>query len=184
MARGPFPARAPRRPGERAGQARAARTTSRWPTSSATSVWSSTSRSDRWKIASRPGLYLEMTDDAPDRLHAGACPRCSRSPAWSAPRGGRTRARPHRPAPLLDEFTLLGVYEVDDTFVAPVGPIAGITSAATPAGTGQPERPPHHRALARADQPAATRRRRRRCATGPTSCTSATSPRPATPASR
>ena len=74
-----------------------------------------------------PGLYLEMTDAEPDRYAAERVPAVLAQP-------GAQRAtwwenvQPHRtdfPAK-VPEFSLLGVYEVDDTFAAPAA-VDGIT---------------------------------------------------------
>ena len=66
------------------------------------------------------GLYLEMSSIAPDRYAAErvprvlALPRVKRATWWENVCPGRTDL-PRK----LPEFTLLGVYEVDDGFAAP-----------------------------------------------------------------
>ena len=82
------------------------------------------------------------------------------------------------------EFDHLGVYEVDDDFVAPATPddVTGHHFRRTTAARARRHhRQPDDRAVARADLARRTPRRRRSCGTGATSCTSATSPRSACP---
>jgi hypothetical protein len=73
-----------------------------------------------------PGLYLEMTDQPPDEYarvrvpELLACVGVQRATWWENVVPGRTdlpRA--------LDEFSLLGLCEVDDTFAAPAGGAVG-----------------------------------------------------------
>jgi hypothetical protein len=74
-----------------------------------------------------PGLYLEMSDVAPDAYAAARVPEVLMLPAvsratwWENVKPGRTDL-PRK----LPEFSLLGVYEVDDGFTAPAPP-EGIT---------------------------------------------------------
>lgn len=72
-----------------------------------------------------PGLYLEMSSESPADYAAGRVPDVlgltgvSRATWWENVVPGRTDL-PRE----LAEFTLLGVYEVDDPFVAPTPPPA------------------------------------------------------------
>ena len=74
-----------------------------------------------------PGLYLEMSSQAPERYATERVPELlelaavSRATWWENVRPGRTDL-PRK----LPEFDLLGVYEVDDGFTPPEPP-AGIT---------------------------------------------------------
>jgi hypothetical protein len=69
------------------------------------------------------GLYLEMTSAAPDDYAATRVPEVSalegvdRATWWANVNPGRTDL-PRK----LPEFSLLGVYEVDDSFTAPEAP--------------------------------------------------------------
>ena len=135
-----------------------------------------------------PGLYLEMTDHAARRVRApSGCPTVL-APARraSGPRGGATCTATATDLPrVLPEFDHLGVYEVDDDVprAADARRRSPATTSAATAGPGQgvAHRPADDRAVARADLAQGARRGRRSCATGPTSCTSATSPRPRCP---
>ena len=83
-----------------------------------------------------PGLYLEMTSQAPEEYEHERVPRVlartgvQRATWWENVVPDRTDL-PRE----LDEFSLLGVYEVDDTFVrpamTPTPPCPGTTSAGT-----------------------------------------------------
>jgi hypothetical protein len=70
-----------------------------------------------------PGLYLEMTNLAPERYATGripevlAAPGVTRATWWENCRPDRDDFPRH-----LDEFGLLGLYEVDDGFVPPATP--------------------------------------------------------------
>jgi hypothetical protein len=67
-----------------------------------------------------PALYLEMTDTAPERYahervpELLACPGVTRATWWENVVPGRSDL-----PRVLDEFSLLAVYEVDDTFSPP-----------------------------------------------------------------
>jgi hypothetical protein len=73
-----------------------------------------------------PGLYLEMTDAPAAEYsrtrvpHLLACPGVRRATWWENVAPGRTDL-----PRVLDEFSLLGVYEVDDTFWPPGGGAPG-----------------------------------------------------------
>ncbi len=75
-----------------------------------------------------PGLYLEMTDSRIDDVRTRSRARGARgAAACSAATWWRNVKRDRTDLPrVLPEFDHLGVYEVDDTFRAPVAP-AGIT---------------------------------------------------------
>ena len=132
------------------------------------------------------GLYLEMTD-LPLDAYAGervpavlALPGAERATWWR----NVHRDRDDLPR-VLPEFDHLGVYEVGEEFRA-AGPRPGVSGAPLPSipapRTGRADGPAHDRAVARADLAEGARAGPRNFATGPTSCTSATSPRPPCPA--
>ncbi len=136
-----------------------------------------------------PVLYLEMTEATPDEYARDRrAPRCARSRASSARRGGATCTAtvPICPAS-CPSSTPSACTSATPSFVAPATP-DGIIGPPLPAHaaprTGSPDRQAHGVAVAGAHQPDDARRRRRRCATGATSCTSTTSSKPASPASR
>ena len=83
-----------------------------------------------------PGLYLEMTDVAPDRYATERVPTVLGGPGATRARpGGRTCSRDRDDLPrVLPEFGTLGVYEVDDGFAPPaaVDGVAGHLFRATP----------------------------------------------------
>ena len=84
----------------------------------------------------------------------------------------------------VPDGTLLGVAEAGDAFVAPDPPPA--TTARhfrryPRPEPGHPHRTAHHRSPGGLDQPTIARATPRPCGTGPTSSTSATSPRPRVP---
>ena len=134
-----------------------------------------------------PELYLEMTSIPPDAYAAERVPDVLRLPAvtratwWENVQPGRTDL-PRK----LPEFSLLGVYEVDDGFTAPEPPngITGYHFRHYPRpGQGRLTGKPTiglSLVLISPRQPET----RRRCATGATSCTSATSPRSRCPGIR
>ena len=128
------------------------------------------------------GLYLEMTDWTARTLHA------RRGCRWSRPPPGVTRAtwwhnvqpRPRRPAPRARRVRHCSASTRSTTRSAPPSRADGVTGhhfRRTPGPARVAHRPPDDRPLARAHLAQGSRSRRRRCATGPTSCTSATSPR-------
>jgi len=74
-----------------------------------------------------PGLYLEMSDAAPARYAAERVPAVLARPGVSRATWWENVHRDRHDLPrVLDEFSLLGVYEVDDGFAAP-GPADGVT---------------------------------------------------------
>ncbi len=134
------------------------------------------------------GLYLEMTDQPVEAYVAERVPEVLALPGVDRATWWRNVERDRDDLPrVLPEFDHLGVYEVDDAFTAPPTP-AGVTGhhfrRYRRPGQGIAHRPADDRPLARADLAEGARRRRRSCATGPTSCTSATSPRSRCPATR
>ena len=139
-----------------------------------------------WKTARRPVLYLEMTEPHPRSTRETACPRCARCLASSARRGGATctatvpTCRASCPSSTPSACT-----SARRRSSRPPRPTASpvTTSCARPARArvGSPASP-----RCRCRWCSSARRRpprRRRCATGVTSCTSTTSSRPASPAS-
>ena len=74
-----------------------------------------------------PGLYLEMTDDAPARYATERVPTVLEERGVARATWWENVARDRDDLPrVLPEFGLLGVYEVDDEFVARASP-EGIT---------------------------------------------------------
>ena len=75
-----------------------------------------------------PGLYLEMTDGPIDAYARERVPAVlARSGAQRATWWRNVRRDRHDLPRALPEFDHLGVYEVDETFVAPADPPAGVT---------------------------------------------------------
>jgi hypothetical protein len=69
-----------------------------------------------------PGLYLEMTDTAPDAYAAQRVPQVLALPGVERATWWENLVPDRSDLPrVLDEFSLLGVYEVGDTFVVPAG---------------------------------------------------------------
>ena len=108
-----------------------------------------------WRTASRPGLYLEMTDVPLDAYaRRRAYPRCSPFPACERATWWRNVNRDRDDLPrVLPEFDHLGVYEVDATFTAP----------APPGGHHRPPLPALPPSRARASSPAGRRSACRSC---------------------
>lgn len=74
-----------------------------------------------------PGLYLEMTDMPIDAYARDRVPEVLNLAGATRATWWRNMHRDRADLPrVLDEFDHLGVYEVDDTFVAPAAP-AGVT---------------------------------------------------------